>query len=261
MEPAPAELSNTNLSPLIHRDKDGELLKRAPDVDAQIHDALMLSPAELVKRAEKEAQDAEFLRDEALVYLIRAFHKSGNKDITNQLSEVLIRRWTSFIYSKFNGFVDPGDAFCEVIDKLFRHILFRDDGRGDFLQVKFGFALKRIIVSVFRIHRDKKEKESSTFTFSELSNEEDGETEWDDSIESEDLSLEDRVLIDQAANVLTGHLQEVYILRHKYNFQIDSIDPNEPTLRKYFGKTPRTINNWLNQADEILKKWQGENHE
>ena len=261
MEPAPAELSGTNLSPLIHRDKEGVLLKRAPDVDAQIHDSLVLAPAELVQRAKKEAQDPGFLKDEALVYLIRAFHKSGNKDITNQLSEVLIRRCTPFIYSKFNGFVDAEDAFCAVIKILFTHILFRDDGRGDFLQVRFGLHLKRIVVSVFRIHRDKKEKESSTFTFSELSNEEDEDTEWDDSIESEDLSLEDRVSIDQATNVLTGHLQEVYILRHKYNFQIDSIDPNEPTLRKYFGKTPRTINNWLNQADEILKKWQGENHE
>jgi len=261
LEPAPAELSGINLSPLIHRDKEGVLLKRAPDVDAQIHDALVLTPAELVRRAEKEAQDPEFLKDEALVYLIRAFHKSGNKDITNQLSEILIRRWTPFIHSKFNGFVDTEDAFCAVIKILFTHILFRDDGRGDFLQVKFGLHLKRIIVSVFRIHQDKKEKESSTFTFSELSNEEDEDAEWDESIESEDLSLEDRVFIDQAVTVLTGHLQEVYILRHKYNFQIDSIDPNEPTLSKYFGKTPKTIHNWLKQADEILNKWQGENHE
>lgn len=261
MESVPAELSSTNLSPLIHQDKDGELLKRAPDVDVQIHDALILAPADLVKLAEKNAQDAEFLKDEALVYLIRAFHKSGNKDITNQLSEILIRRWTPFIYSKFNGFVDADDAFCAVIKILFTHILFRDDGRGDFLQVKFGLHLKRIIVSVFRIHHDKKEKESSTFTFSELSNEEDEDMDWDETTESDELSPEDKVFIDEAADVLTGDLQKVYILRHKYNFQIESIDPDEPTLSKYFGKTPRTIRNWLKQADEILKKWQGENHE
>jgi len=261
LESAPAELSGSNLSPLIHRDKEGVLLKRAPDVDAQIHDALVLAPAALLKWAEKEAQDPEFLKDEALVFLIRAFHKSGNKDITNQLSEILIRRWTPFIYSKFNGFVDADDAFCAVIKILFTHILFRDNGRGDFLQVKFGLHLKRIIMSVFRTHRDKNEKELSTFTFSDLSNEEDEDTDWDESIGSEELSPEDSVFIDEAIDVLTGDLQEVYILRRKYDFQIESIDPNEPTLSKYFGKTPRTIRNWLNQADEILKKWQGENHE
>lgn len=261
MEPAPAELSGTNLSPLIHRSKEGVLLKRAPDVDAQIHDALNLAPAALRKWAEKGTQDPEFLKDEALVYLIRAFHNSGNKDITNQLSEVLIRRWTAFIYSKFTSFVDAEDAYCAVIKILFTHILFRDDGRGDFLQVRFGLHLKRIVLSVFRTQRAKNEKEISTFTFSDLSDEEAEEADWDETIAADDMSDENRVFIEQATSVLTGDLQEVYVLRYKYDFQIESIDPSEPTLSKYFGKTPRTIRNWLKQADEILKKWQGENHE
>ena len=261
MEQASSELPSTHLSSLIHRTKEGVVLKRAPEVDAQIHDALVLPPSELVKRAELGSQDPWFLKDETVVYLIRAFHKSGNKDITNQLSEVLIHRWTPFIYSKFNGLVDADDAFSAAIKILFTHILFRDDGRGDFLQVRFGLTLKRIVISVFRTQKANVDEEISTFNFSDLSNDEDEEADWDESIAANEISNEDKILIEQAVNVLTGDHQTAFILRHKYDIQIESIDPNEPTLSKYFGKTPRTIRYWLKQADEILKKWQGENHE
>jgi DNA-directed RNA polymerase specialized sigma24 family protein len=270
LEQVSAGRPGIDLSPLIHRTKEGVLLKRAPDVDAQIRDVLLLLPDELVKRAEKGTQDSGFLKDETLVYLIRAFFKSGNKETTNQLSQALINRWEPFIYSKLTGLVDAEDAFSIVISTLFKHILFRDDGRGDCLQVRFGFALKRITISVFRNQMAKLKADQSTLTFSDLSGEEGEEIDWGESEEDvnhqaeiafPDMSTEDKVLVRAAINILEEPLRTTYILRNMYDFQIESIDPTEPTISKYFGLDPRTIRYRLKQAQKILIKWQGENHE
>ncbi len=107
-------------------------------------------------------------------------------------------------------------------------------------------------------------------TFSDMSDPADEEINLEESFDSSDsegdiayptISIEDQVLINDALESLDEPLRTVFILRYKYNMQVESIDPNEPTLRNHFDKTPRPIRNWLKKADEILKKKQGENHE
>ena len=36
---------------------------------------------------------------------------------------------------------------------------------------------------------------------------------------------------------------------------VEDRDPNVPTISRYFGKTSRTIRNWLAQAEERLAAW------
>jgi DNA-directed RNA polymerase specialized sigma24 family protein len=270
LEPAPAELSGTNLSPLIHRDKEGVLLKRAPDVDAQIREALILSPDALVERARQGSRDPGFLMDETIVYLARAYFKAGNRNVTDQLVKVLTNRKKRFIYSKFTGLEDAKDAYNDVITELFTQMLFRDDGRGDFLQVKFGFALKRIIITIFFKYMRLKEELASTSTFTKLAGEEDEEAVWEElgtnenqntEIAYPDLSPEDQVIAREAIGSLEEPLRTTYILRYVYDFQVESIDPDEPTISSYFQVEPRTIRYRLKQAEKKLKKWQGDNHD
>ncbi len=55
--------------------------------------------------------------------------------------------------------------------------------------------------------------------------------------------------------VLPEPMRTAYILRHGNNWQIESIEDGVPTLSKHFGKTERTIRNWLAEADRRLQKW------
>lgn len=269
MKQASLEPPGKDPLPLVHRTKKGVLFERTLEVDSQIRDALSMSPNELVRwAAQPSKQDSRFLKDEALVYLIRAFFKSGDKETANQLSHILIERKTDLIYSRFNGLADADDAFSKVIETLFAHILFRDDGRGDYLQIRFDSALKRIVISAFNSQLNKNKK--STLTFTDISNPEDEEINLEESFDSSDaegdiahstISIEDQISINEALEILDEPLRTAFILRYKYNIKVESIDPNEPTLSDHFGKTPRTIRYWLTKADEILKKKQGENHE
>ena len=265
-----------DLQPLTHRTKDGTLLQRDPEVEAQIRETLSLPDDEIIRRANLiDTQDPSCLKEEAIVYLIRAFYKSGNEIATNQLSEALIKRTVKFINSKFRGLDEDGakDAYGDVISEMFQHILFREDGRGDYLQVRFWSALKRLVISTFRRHVTRIEEDQMTLVrLSDLAgyeseeNGEDQEALRTGSVPLTDVvdpgpSVDRSVLISDGLHTLSEPLRTAYILRHLYDWQIESNDPDEPTLTKYFGKTPKTIYNRLKKADEALERWRGEHHE
>jgi len=266
--------SNDSLSPLVHTTKSGALLRRAPDIEMQIHNALALPIDELLERAKlKDSQNPDFFEAEVLIYLIRAFHKSGDRDVTSQLSEALLNRCAKFIYSKLNG-LDPDDAddaYRDVVAKLFEQILFREDGRGDYFEVRFGSALQRLTISVFRSHIAVVEEDrENRVAISDLAGEEIEEVDDDEittgfiphtAITKKEISIEDNLRLKEAIDVLKEPLRTAYILRNMYDFQVESGDPDEPTLSKIFDKDPRTIRYWLKHADAILEEWLGEDHE
>lgn len=276
MEQSSKTQPESNLQLLTHRTKDGSLLQRSPEVEAQIRETLSLPEEELIRRANlPDIQDPNCLKEEALVYLIRAYHKSGNELATSQLSEALIKRTVKFINSKFRGLDkdEAEDAYSEVISELFQHILFREDGRGDYLQVRFWSALKRLVISAFRRQITRiKEDRMTLVRLSDLAgyeSEEDGEDQ--EALRTGSIPLTDVVdpgpsidrsaLISDGLHTLSEPLRTAYILRHFHDWQIESTDPAEPTLSKHFSKTPKTIYNWLKKADEALERWRGEHHE
>ncbi len=266
----------SNFLPLTHRTKDGTLLQRDPEVEAQIREALSLPDEELVRRANlTDVKDPNYQKEEILVYLIRAFHISGNGTMTNQLSEALIKRTVKFINSKFRGLDEDEakDAYSEVISELFQHILFREDGRGDYLQIRFWSALKRLVISTFRRHVTRIEEDQTTLVrLSDLAGYESEEADDDlNDVRTGSISLKEvvdhgppvdrSVLISESLLTLPEPLRTAYIVRHLHDWQIESSDPTEPTLSKHFGKPAKTIYNWLKRADKALEKWRGEHHE
>ena len=135
--------------PLTHRNTEGEVYQRLGQVDSQIQMALALETRELQARSDiTDKTSPEFLKEECLVYLIR-HHKAGNQQCMNGLSESLLRRCGTWIKSKFHS-LDPelaDEGFLEVIFQLFKRILDLDSDRGDFLQVRFWLALKRLTIA------------------------------------------------------------------------------------------------------------------
>src|SRR5205807_1857255 len=124
----------------------------------------------------------DYFQDECLVYLIREFHRQGNVGIVNDLSEILISRCKNMIYGRLQAlgqrFVD--DAFNDVILDLFSPILDVGSDRGDFLQVRFGLALKSLIIGVYnRYVRGMKKEAENTVPLSSTAG---SESEGDDDV-------------------------------------------------------------------------------
>ena len=251
--------------PLTRRNTKGQVYQRLSVVDRQISEALGLDDEELRSRLEVRDEDSpSFFKEEVLVYLIRHFHRAGNREFVNELAECLVRRCATWIDSKLRGLRTDlrEDGNSGVVAEVFGRILDLDSDRGDFLQVRFWMGIQRITVNVFR----KQIKQfDSDFSL------DDNQTVIDDlaqrgavvlptgsagrRVESEVI---DNVLTEAALNQLEEPIRSAYLLRHLEDWPIEDKDPTVQTISRHFSKTPRTIRNWLSKADEILEAWRGE---
>ena len=251
--------------PLTRRNADGQVYQRLAVVDRQIKEALGLDDEEL--RSHLKVRDEEspaFLKEESLVYLIRHHHGAGNRKFVNDLAECLLKRCATWIDGKLSGLRTDlrEDGNSGVVAEVFDRILDLTSDRGDFLQVRFWMGIKRITVDVFRKQVNQFDTESSgdydQATIDDLTQR--GAvvtptTSADRPIESEAI---DNVLIEAALHQLEEPIRSAYLLRHYKDWPIEDKDPAVQTISRHFGKTPRTIRNWLSKADEILEAWRGE---
>jgi len=49
----------------------------------------------------------------------------------------------------------------------------------------------------------------------------------------------------------------VFVLRHYEGWPIEDKDPSVPTISRHFQRTPRTIRNWMREAENVLAAWRG----
>jgi len=263
--------ASVQVQPLTHCNSAGEVYQRIASVQSQIDAALMLTSFQLIERAQiSDDQAPDYFQEECLVYLIREFHRRGDEPIVNDLTEILLRRCKSMIYGRLQALslqaVD--DAFSDVIWDLFTLILDLESDRGDFLQVRFGLALKSLIIGVYnRYVRGMKKEEEHTVPLSSIAG---YEPERDDdvrnSVQLDDVAdppifMEQRLLYQEGLSSLKEPYRTAFILRYYEEWQIEAKDPSEPTLSRYFGRTPRTIRSWLMQAEQMLVRWRGEQYE
>jgi DNA-directed RNA polymerase specialized sigma24 family protein len=259
------------VQPLTHCNSAGEVYQRTASVQSQIEAALTLTSSQLIERAQiSDDQAPDYFQEECLVYLIREFHKRGDEPLVNGLSEILLRRCKSMIYGRLQalGLQAVDDAFSDVIWDLFTLVLDLESGRGDFLQVRFRLALKSLIIAVYnRFVREMKKEAEHTVPLSCIAG---NEPERDDgarnSIQPDDvvdpsISMEQRLLYREGLSSLNEPYRTTFILRYYEGWQIEAKDPSEPTLSRYFGRTPRTIHTWLIQAEQMLERWRGEQYE
>jgi DNA-directed RNA polymerase specialized sigma24 family protein len=252
------------------------LYQRDAAVERQIQSAIVLTDEKIIANALiREKQSEEYLQEEAIVYLIKVSKQEENEYLYNALSNVLLDRIGHQVKFFLRSF-DQGlkeDAYFEFLARLFQQIL-RSDGKGDFLQVKFWLALNRLAITVFRQFQNREQRERKLLDpgeFSARAENDEGEEDTDeDFVEPEHLipgenrwsSIEQWSLIVEALQNLDGDVRKAYFLHHFLGWQVEAIDPNESSVSDYFGKTPKTIRNWLHKADAALeKKWQGDHNE
>ena len=174
--------------------------------------------------------------------------------------------------SRIRAIEHKDDAFNDVVRRLFEKIL-APGNEGDFFQVRFRHALKRISIDVFRQYYRDQTEERENLQPSSFRSLEDQENEGDDwervsvaadiDIPKEDVfsPVELESLKREALQVLKEPFRTAFVLHYIDGWQIESNDPKEITVSKYFDKTPRTINNWLQHTKNELSKWRGDHHE
>ena len=254
--------------PLTRRNAHGYVYQRLATVDRQIQDIIRLDTEELQRRSVVRYETSpDFLREESLVYLIRHFHKAGNRKVVNDLSECLLTRCATYISGRLASLRADfrKEAYADVVLELFSRILNLHSDRGDYLQVRFWLALKRLAIQVFR--KQLKLQQSHTPVTSPPGYDDSSSnmstrsvvvrepsTSASRSVETQAI---EKSVIREALSQLEEPFRSAYLLRYYFEWPIEDQDPTAQTISRKFGKTPRTIRNWLARAEESLEAWRG----
>jgi DNA-directed RNA polymerase specialized sigma24 family protein len=267
--------ASVQIQPLTRCNGEGKVYQRTAIVHLQIEEALTMTSAQLVERARiLDRQSPDYFQEECLIYLIREFSRRNDARAVSDLSEGLLDRCKNFIHNGlFSGLRILGlqaveDACNDVILELFTLVLDLESDHSDFLQVRFGPALQRLIIGVYRRHSSRIQETKDSVPLSSIAgyeSEMDGDNRQHavplDDIVDHTISIEQRVLYREGLSILEEPYRTVFILRHYEGWQIEAKDPSVPTISRFYQKTPRTIQLWLSHAENILERWRGEHHE
>ena len=262
--------ASVQVQPLTHCNSAGEVYQCTAAVHVQIEAGLTLTSSQLVERARiADHHSPDYFREECLVYLIREFRRRGDERIVNDLSEILISRCRNMIYGRLQalGLKSIDDASSDVILDLFAPIVDLRSDRGDFLQVRFGLALQKLIIGVYNLHVRRIKATQNTVPLSSIAGyESEGDDDVRNSVPLNDvadlsISMEQRMLYQEGLSSLKEPYRTAFILRHYEGWQIDAKDSSVPTLSRYFKKSRRTLQTWLTHAEEMLEHWREGQHE
>lgn len=267
--PADAEQDPPSIRPLTRCNSSGVLYERAPDVQAQIAAVLELSPTALVERAQIRATtDPDYLKEETLVYLLRYYRQTRQEDAVSALTGLLMHRSALNMNDWFRSLDVEArkDAAQDVWRQLFERVFDFSSDRGDFFQVRFWMGLERLAIGVFRRYEHEHEQSEQEISIdsprSSADTSIDAETEdWESAVQMEmleaEITTEQRAVYREGLRHVPEPQRTAFLLHHYYGWPTEDQDPSVPTISGYFGKTSRTIRNWLKQAEAKLEQWRG----
>lgn len=257
-----------DIRPLTKRSQDGVPYHRPEHVTAQIIDIPSLDDPMLLERAALNRQSPDALVEESLVYFVREAVYQERDELASELAAHLLRRCSNTVRRQLRT-LGVSDAYVEeaasdVIGTLFGQIVNLDSDLADFFQIRFFSGLASLSTKAATRYRGYQEQQAAAVAFDGTDNQEvEDDRSLPPQISDQDMLYppptgEDMTLVRAALATLDPHLRQVFVLRHYYHFPIDSEDASTPTLSAYFGKTPKTIYNWLKRAEEQLRQWRNE---
>lgn len=247
---------------LTHCNLQGVPYRREASVEAQIKGALKLRTADLVARAQLvDKNDPQYLQEETLAYLFRRAHRAADDELVNGLALVLVERCTRYLKTTLRRMKQEkleeviADTLTEIVEQLVEP---RGSDAGDFLQVRFWVVVKRLGWAASKRAVDELKRESLLVTLEPTG----ASADKDDqpAVEIADRvtpPVDTQLLNDEALSVLEPNLREAFVLKVE-GWPIEDQDPNVMTISKHFGKTSRTIRNWITQAEKQLAAWRDE---
>lgn len=282
-EPPPQQSTSVRPRPLTKCYPNGEPYERRSETIRQLLSALLLSPRAQVERAKiSDKHDPRYLKDEVLVYLIRACYQREDERTGDWLLRLLIERCTGILTRELTRRLPKAEAIeagQEMLVVLYEAV--RDLGpQGDYLEVSFGQWFKCHTLDMRQKYETKlaKEPDTDAAPLEQLAGHQPAGGEsgpafdpvepWNelspspaDLLDREDreaLQDDEERRLREAVAALPGTerapWRKAVILHFWFGMKIDSVDPDEPTLARLFGKSEKTIRNWLNKAKAELKR-------
>lgn len=257
----PEASPDNDVEPLTRCNLQGVLYSREEPVGAQIKEALALGTADLVARARiSDKADPAYLQEETLAYLIRRAHRAANDNLASDLVEVLVERCTRYLKTlrrlpqdKFEEVV--ADTVAEIVEKLVEP---EGSDAGDFLQVRFWVVVKRLGWAAHKRAVDELKRETLFVTLEPTGADSDDEEDRAIQIpERVTPGVDTQLLNDEALSLLEPNVREAFVLKVE-GWPIEDRDPNVMTISKHFGRTSRTIRNWIAEAEKQLAAWRDE---
>ncbi|HEY1293617.1 MAG TPA: sigma-70 region 4 domain-containing protein [Chloroflexota bacterium] len=260
---ATSEAPRDNLiEPLTHCNLQGAPYERLRKVEQQIQAALALSADDLVARARIDDRAyADYLQEEALAYFIRRAHRSADDDLANDLSGILVKRCTLVLKIQLRALRQDllEEAIAETIADLFE-LLVEPEGsdRGDFLQVRFWVAVRPLRIAAFNRAVKQSDRELLMVAIDPTgAGGDDGEEQGLEVSDPRAPAPDVQLLTDEALARLEPNIRQAFVMRLE-GWPVEDRDPSVPTISRHFGRTSRTIRNWLTQAEEQLAAWREE---
>lgn len=199
-----------------------------------------------------DESDPAYLGPEALAFFVRRHRQDNDPGCIAGLLDILVLRCISALTPSIRGFDEDTrvDIQQDILTRLVA-LLLDDSDKSDFMQVRFWVVLKRLRLSAcgkylnYVSRTDQLDDEQA----------ETGVAQRDHQISPEQLAQ-----LTEGLAALDPHLRQVFVMRHYQNWKIgperrEEEDPDDPSLAGYFGKTPRTIQNWLKKADDALARF------
>ncbi len=271
------------LRPLTKCHPNGEPYERRPETVRQLRAALLLTPRAQVARARiSDKNDPRYIKDEVLVYLIREAFEREDGRAGDWLLWLLIKRCTGILTRVLAPRLPEAEAIdagqevllvlCEAVHDL--------GPQGDYLEVSFGQWFKCRALDMRRTYEAKlaKEPDAEAVPLEQLAGHQASSAErvvvfepvepWNE-LSPSPADLLDRGNVAALQDAEERRLHEAVcalpntdrqpwrkavILHFWFGMKIDSVDPDEPTLARLFGKSEKTIRNWLNKAKAELKR-------
>ena len=112
-----------SVAPLTSFKRDGTPYFRTPEIEAQLAELVLLSPAQIVARARAtdDFHRPDYVRDECLAYFLREWHRTGRQDAPySALASVLVERYERLIRARMSSLDEAHreDACAEVWARL-----------------------------------------------------------------------------------------------------------------------------------------------
>ena len=244
----------TSLPPLTVPMLQAEGRTREPAVEAQIRQLLSVPRSEFWRRAQiSERESAEWIQEESLVSLLRAYHRQGEENSAWKIAEILIKRSEYFIGKQLNVWKslsgeDRSDCARDVIQQLLEDV-FNESRSCEFWEVRYWLCLKRRMLNKVQKYRRIAEQElSSTIESFDGERIEESNTQFADTTS---LTPHQLVEIREALSLLKESERMAFVL---FYYQ----DWSQQEIANRLNVTDRTVRNMLKRAEDSLQNWRAE---
>jgi RNA polymerase sigma factor (sigma-70 family) len=241
------------IEPLSHPDGDGEELKRSPQVEAQIIEALSLQRPYLQQRvAIQDFRQSGYLKEECLVYLIRKLRTDGEFALSDEFVLHLVLRIAKRVHRQLSKALHESlvdECYRDVISEVTCRIIDVSSDRDDYAQVRFGRWLKMLTFNMMRPFGRLQERSRASD-----STDDDSEVPTDrNKVPVDNKPLPDALLLKKEALALLNRLdppkRTAFLLRYAAGWEIVAIS-------NHLGPSTKTISKWLKEAQKQLQAMQ-----